>query len=86
MHQQHPKLKDETCKKTSAWIIALATAMKNKIGKKATDTLFSNADKKRLPHGDHTKIICNKLDGFTEILGLTSYNDKGYIRKNEFPT
>jgi hypothetical protein len=80
--QQHPKFQNEKRKKASAWIIALAEALEEKIGINATDTLFADTDKrKKTSKRAATILICNKLDNLSKILELTPYNKRGVFQR-----
>lgn len=84
--QQQRICGDENKVQISGWIVALGNALMNKLGKKRTETLFSENELARKPD-EKAKVglLAGKLDKLAGCLKLSTFDDQGDYKGKLLP-
>lgn len=80
--QQHPKFPGEYNTQHSGWILSLVRALKFKLGKRRTSTMFENDTSENI---NQDRIIAEKLDKMANNLGLSPYDSEGDYKGKLLP-
>jgi hypothetical protein len=79
--QQHPKYKGENKTQITAWMTALARALKDQLGNNKS-SLYQNGEETNLSSTDGSKLVARKLNDLAIDLNLTPYDEEdNYIGK-----
>ena len=79
--QQHPQFQGENKTQTTGWLIALARALIDQLGSRAS-SLYDDEEEDNLTPHDKVKLIAGKLNDMAVNLNLTPYDDQdAYIGK-----
>jgi hypothetical protein len=84
--QQQRICGDENKVQISGWIIALGNALVNKLGRKRTETLFSENELAREPDQKaKVDLLAGKLDKLASCLKLSTFGEKGNYKGKLLP-
>jgi len=79
--QQHPEFKGENKTQATAWMTALARALKDQLGHNK-GSLYKDGEGSNLSSKDRSKLVARKLNDLAVNLNLTPYDDENhYIGK-----
>ena len=82
--QQHPEYRGENKIQATAWMIALARALKDQLGDEKS-SLYQNGEDKNLSSTEKSKLVARKLNDLAVDLNLTPYDEEDNYKGKLLP-